>query len=680
MAIAAIFILFIACLMGIVSLYWFLTLEPSLKSNAATNATALAQSQAKYIADTLAKEGGDGLNAGIQEILLLEHQQNHEPFILGVTIELDSEAFEAMPVGGASYTYGASECGDCFISEIPLFTPDTRELFGVARFLSNDLFYREMAESVRIRLFALTVAMLLLLLIVWVAITSLVERLRRSERNLHQLFEAAPFPMLLVSLDERVVTRANRNAVEQMSIDSGTEISGLGMPLDDILNEVAQCEQIREREIAVPLTGDHQQWLMISAATLESDNQTQVIVGIVDISTIRAAQQALEQARERAEAASRAKSEFLAVMSHEIRTPLNGILGMVQLLNHSDLDSQQRDYLDAIARSGEGLLVLLNDILDLSRMEASHLAIGQEPFNLDNLIDEIKSMMAPLAMEKQLAMHIEMSESVPRFLLGDAARLRQILLNLVGNAIKFTNRGHVEITVSASDHDINGALNLRFTVADTGIGIPLEMQALIFERFTQGDQTISRRFGGAGLGLAIVKRLVTMMGGEIGVFSRSGEGSTFFFDVRVHLAPKQVAAQPQTTPVRDKPVRPLKILVAEDVAINRRVVTGLLNVEGHHVIEAANGREAVEAARKERFDAILMDLQMPELDGYEATELIRAGKGLSCDVPIIALTANILLDEQNQCISAGMNGFIIKPFTLEKLMDELSRVVGTTSA
>jgi signal transduction histidine kinase/CheY-like chemotaxis protein len=547
---------------------------------------------------------------------------------------------------------------------------------GVARFLSNDIFYREMAENVRVWLLLLTGLALFLLLIVWRAVSSLVAKIRHSERNLHQLFEAAPFPMLLIDTERQIVALANRNAMEQMQVDDGSPLSLLALPLSEILAEVSTKGQIDDREIAIPLDSGGTRWAMISASRLASYNRSLVIIGIVDISTIRAAQSVLEVARERAEAASRAKSEFLATMSHEIRTPLNGILGMVQLLKRSDLDKQQQEYLDAIARSGEGLLILLNDILDLSRMEASRLELSHEPFDLDRVIEDLKSMMVPMAREKQLALRMEVSDEVPRFLSGDAARLRQILLNLVGNAIKFTNHGQVMVRVSATEPDANQALSLRFSVADTGIGIPVEMQSIIFERFTQGDQSISRRFGGAGLGLAIVKRLVNMMGGEIGVTSQPGQGSTFAFDVRVHLAQGQIQLPTRSGVVINKPEHALKILVAEDVDINRRVVKGLLNSEGHQVIEATNGREAVDAANAEAFDAILMDLQMPELDGYEATQLIRSGNGPSRNTPILALTANILKDEQMHCITVGMNGFIIKPFTLDKLMDELALVVG----
>lgn len=676
---ATIFIIFVAALVAIISLYWFVALEPSLKSNALSNANALAQSQAKFIAHTLASNNGagiDAINTDIQDILLLKNQENYEPFILGIGLELDDSAAVGIPLQGLMLTYGVSECSSCFITEIPLFNPDTRELIGVSRFLSNDLFYREMAEAVRVRLFGLTAIVLILLLIVWWAVISLVNKIRNSERNLHQLFEAAPFPMLLVDMERRIITRANRNAVEQLSIDSGSALTALAIPLAEILDETPHHGLLRDREVAVPVVGEEPRWALVSAARLTGHDDALAIAGVVDVSTLHAARVALDAARERAEAASRSKSEFLATMSHEIRTPLNGILGMVQLLKRNELDDQQREYVDAIARSGEGLLVLLNDILDLSRMEASRLEISREPFQLEVVLDEIKSLMAPQAREKGLILRFGVADGVPRSLLGDAARLRQILLNLVGNAIKFTQHGQVAVTVNASEPDTHNALLLRFEVADTGIGIPDEMQALIFDRFTQGDQSISRRFGGAGLGLAIVKRLVNMMGGEIGVVSHAGGGSVFTFEVQVHLAQGRAEPPPAVDEPADRPAGPMKILVAEDVPINRRVVKGLLNAEGHLVVEAANGREAVEAAGRERFDVILMDLQMPELDGYEATRWIRGGGGPSCDTPILALTANILKDEQLRCIAAGMNGFIIKPFTLDKLMHEIAQVTG----
>lgn len=675
---ASIFILFTAALVGIIGLYWLFSLEPALKNNAMTNATALAESHARVLSGALARAGESGINAinnDIEELLLLENQQSNEPFIVGIDIELDSAAFPELPESGHTLFYGSSECPSCFVSEIPLFNPTTRELMGVAKFLSSDLFYRKTAESVRTWLLLLTGLALILLLIVWRAVSSLVAKIRHSEQNLYQMFEAAPFPMLLIDTERQIVAHANRNAAEQMQVDEGSPLSLLALPVANIIDELRLTGKIDHREMAIPLESGAQRWAMISASALGSVNREQVIVGIVDISTIRAAQSVLELARERAEAASRAKSEFLATMSHEIRTPLNGILGMVQLLKRSDLDNQQEEYLDAIARSGEGLLVLLNDILDLSRMEASRMQLSHEPFSLDVLVADINSLMLPMAREKGLALRVDVASDIPRFLRGDAARLRQILVNLVGNAIKFTNQGQVVVDVSATQADANQALSLRFSVADTGIGIPAEMQSIIFERFTQGDQSISRRFGGAGLGLAIVKRLVNMMGGEIGVVSQSGVGSTFSFDVRVHQAEEQTPIPSISHEVGHKPDHALKILVAEDVAINRRVVKGLLSMEGHQVIEAANGREAVEAANTEHFDAILMDLQMPELDGYEATQLIRAGKGPSRTTPILALTANILMDEQAHCIAVGMNGFLIKPFTLDKLMDELARVV-----
>lgn len=398
----------------------------------------------------------------------------------------------------------------------------------------------------------------------------------------------------------------------------------------------------------------------------------QCLVALMDITKRRHLEKKFHQARQEAEDASRAKSEFLSNMSHDIRTPLNGIMGMIHLARLITGESKTREYLDYAGKSAEHLLDLINDVLDLSKIESGKIAPDYKPLDLR---EHLKTCLDPFMVEiqeKGIDLNVSIADDVPDSVLCDGGYLRQIMVNLVGNAVKFTEQGRVEVSLQQAPGSRDDTVLLKFQIRDTGIGISEDEFEPIFHSFHQGYSSQEVKYGGTGLGLSISKQLLELMGGEIRVDSRKGKGSTFTFSLETELAGPSGQAPPEKAQTK-KSLKKLRILVAEDCRINQVYMLDLLESAGHIPELAENGQEVLDKLGQDHFDLVLMDIRMPKMDGAEATRIIRTNppQGVNSNIPVVALTAYALQEERDHYIQSGFNAYLTKPVDMDKLKDTL---------
>ena len=508
---------------------------------------------------------------------------------------------------------------------------------------------------------------------------------RQSSNYARSLIEASLDPLVTIS-GQGKITDVNR-ATERVTGISRERL--VGTDFSDYFTDPQKARrgyqqafsdrQITDYPLAIRHVSGRFTEVLYNASVYCNDNGEVegIFAAARDVTRQKRIENELMQAKILAESANHAKSEFLANMSHEIRTPMNAIIGLSQLALNKALSPEIRDYLEKIYSSSHSLLSILNDILDFSKLEAGRLTIDHCPFDLDVMLGNINNLFSDRAEEKGLGLVVEVAPDVPRNLVGDALRLQQIVINLLGNAIKFTERGQVTLKIAVQQIDLP-RVRLLFCVTDTGIGISDPDLEKLFHPFSQVDGSITRRFGGTGLGLVISQNLLQLMGSEFSVASTPGKGSSFGFELVLEVAPSAKPHKVQRQPGASIPepvgfnqlLAGARVLVTEDNLINQKVVREFLNLSGITVEIANNGKEAIALLEKGVFDAVLMDIHMPEMDGFEATKLIR-GQARFAELPVIALTAGVTNEEQDRCRVSGMNDFVAKPINPQQLMSTL---------
>ncbi|MFC1546004.1 response regulator [Pseudomonadota bacterium] len=597
----------IILLLGLIALsisLWLFVISPALKSSEQGKADMFMLANETGLGHVLEAKESVSIQTYIHQLMLLRDPNTSNYLLNGIEITMDSRAFSQIRPEAAD---------NSFISETVIFSSDkNRRFLGSAKIYYSDRFYKKLQLQGNTALLSSILFFLFLLLTVFLFMERLLKPL--TELTYH-----------LLRLDTEVEYK-----LPPLEGENSEEISLVKNALDKLLSLLQrQREELEER---------------VDERTAE-----------------------LNDARDRAETANRAKSEFLANMSHEIRTPLSAIVGITNLSLKEKLAPKVNEYMLTMRTASNSLLGIINDILDFSKIEAGKLELEYNPFDLSEVLKNLVGVFRESAREKNLELQLSISPDTPTLLNGDAARLSQVLINLVGNALKFTEKGKVSISTTLVEEDDSKAI-IKFTVKDTGIGIEPENIDALFESFTQADSSTSRKYGGSGLGLSISQRLVNLMGGWINVQSRLGSGSSFAFSVEfMKKDPSSIQKHGERRPVpADFSLNDISVLLVEDNPINQKIIARTLEAEGLQVSVVSNGQEAIRLIQEESYDVVLMDMQMPVLSGIETTKILREEIGLT-ELPIIALTANAMKEDMDKCFEAGMNDFIVKPMNAESV-------------
>jgi len=559
----------------------------------------------------------------------------------------EKEIRESRKVKRIEYSTGEGDSATYFVSfTFPLIN-QKKEIYGIGT-ISNNITEAKKIESA----------------------------LKESKDSFFKIFYDSPVSMVILSNKTRKLVNANNAYLSMFNFKTEEEIKGkttFELWLSDPIEYERTRELLRTKgfllndEVHLTMKNNQEITLLCSSNYLELGGEEMLLVSYVDITERKRLEKQLLIAKKEAEQATVSKSLFLANMSHEIRTPLNAMLGFTDLLESTSLNQQQKEYLNIIDSSGKNLLTIINDILDFSKIEAGMLSIEHVPFSLQQLIHSVYTMFYTKAQSKNIKLSISVDPHLPSLVSGDPTRLNQILINLLGNAIKFTQQGSVNIDCEILQRSTE-KIEIKISVKDTGIGIAPQKITEIFDRFTQAESNTNRNFGGTGLGLSIAKKLIELQGGSISVNSELGKGSEFYFTIAYTIADeKEYKPTEDSLQKEQKIFAGKKVLIVEDNVVNQKLASIHLNNEGFLVEIAENGQEAVNKLKENKYDIILMDIQMPILDGYQATKKIR--REMNITTPIIAMTANAMAGELENCTAAGMDDYITKPFKAESLMN-----------